>query len=118
MPECNPPEHFCGGICVGNTAQTGCYGSSSCTPCTAVQNGTTTCTAAGVCDFTCALPYQKNGNQCVCPTACCVAADCGGDACVGGVCQTPCDDMLCEIACIASGYVMGICTDQYTCSCL
>jgi hypothetical protein len=115
---CNPPEHLCGGVCAGNTPQTGCYTSSACTPCAPVQNGTTNCTAAGTCDFICASPYAKSGTQCVCPTECCVAADCGSNPCEGGVCKVPCNALGCAIGCAAQGYATGMCLTEYTCTCI
>lgn len=86
---CGAQEHMCGGICVGNTPQTGCFTSTSCSPCQAPANGTVLCTADGLCDTQCNPGYEEQGAACVCPSQCCSNADCGGGgmACNGGVCQ-------------------------------
>ena len=119
MPTCDPPQHLCGGICANNTPQTGCFTSSSCAACAAVQNGQTSCTAAGACDFTCTPPYAKSGAVCICPTECCTAADCGGNPCgPNGACQTPCVAATCLAACLLSGHSAGVCSDAYTCTCI
>jgi hypothetical protein len=116
-PMCDPPEHLCGGICVGNTPQTGCYQSTTCTACPSVINGTTTCTAGGLCDFTCTSPYVKNGPSCSCPTQCCSNADCsGGATCDNGQCVEPCDQALCIFNCGLQNKV-GVCQGNQ-CICL
>lgn len=117
-PTCNPPNHLCGGICVDNTPATGCTNSVDCTPCQAVLNGTSICSPTGDCDVTCNAPYQKNGLTCMCPTACCTDAECGGSTCVNGTCTTPpsCDLALCLIICFAASQSPGICVgDQCVC---
>lgn len=109
-PECDPGKHLCGGICVGNTPQTGCYQSVACTPCPSVTYGTTTCTSDGLCDFTCTSPYQKSGNTCSCPMQCCSSLDCsGGQTCENGQCVTPCSDSDCLFDCVLMGYLFGSC---------
>ena len=116
-PMCTPPEHLCGGICVGNTPQTGCYQSTSCNPCPFVTNGTTKCTNDGLCDFDCAAPYVKSGSICSCPTQCCSNADCsGGATCENGQCVEPCDQVLCTALCLIQNKV-GLCQNNQ-CVCL
>lgn len=119
--ECNAPEHWCGGICVGNTEATGCYQSQSCESCPYVEFGTNKCTDDGWCDFDCETSYQKSGNQCVCTLECCTQADCPSNHdCTNGSCieQTPpCDDLLCTFDCIFQGYTAGICQNGL-CVCL
>lgn len=104
---CPAGQHLCGGVCAGNTPQTGCFGSSNCAPCMAAPvNSTSICTDNGTCDFTCGGGYVKNGNACVCGTAvCCADSDCGGNGstCVGGNCTVPatCDGFQCATSCLA-----------------
>ena len=86
---CPAGQHLCGGICAGNTIQTGCFGSNNCVPCPAAPvNGTSICSGNGTCDFTCSANHVKQGNACVCASACCSDADCGGggSVCSGGTC--------------------------------
>ena len=129
---CGAQEHMCGGICTGNTPESGCFSNTTCDPCTAPANGTATCTTTGLCDFECTAPYQKNGAACTCPSMCCSNAECtGGLQCMSGTCacateccsandcasyQTctggscACDQAGCLAYCIASGMgVVGIC---------
>jgi hypothetical protein len=109
--------HLCNGNCVGNTPQSGCYNSASCTSCPGVPNGTPTCTGDGFCDFTCTPPYQKSGNTCACLSQCCVDQDCSGPntcqngqcQCDGSLCQTQCMQMLCIGQCIANSCQCPIC---------
>lgn len=122
---CPKPEHFCNGVCANNTPDTGCTSSVSCTPCAAPLNGTATCTVGGVCDFTCAAPYQKSGASCVCGAACCTNADCGGGGatCVNGACMAPpsCDQQTCTAGCLISclpKFGVGICLNNMcVCQC-
>ncbi|AKT42591.1 uncharacterized protein CMC5_068180 [Chondromyces crocatus] len=97
---CGPQEHQCGGICVGNTPQTGCAGSTTCSPCVAPSNGVAVCTPDGLCDFQCNTPYQKNGGACQCTNQCCSNNDCqGGLSCSNGVCVCQaqcCSDAQCS----------------------
>lgn len=113
-PMCGAGEHFCGGICVGNTPQTGCHQSTSCAACPPVANGTTKCSPEGICDFDCASPYVKSGSVCSCPTQCCTNADCGGSAtCENGQCIEPCDEGACILSCFPD---FGVClADQCVC---
>jgi hypothetical protein len=79
-----------------------------------------TCSANGECDFTCAAPYQKAGNACVCQQSCCSDDDCDGTAtCQGGQCQggETCDDFECGLECVAEGCLFGAC-DGDTCLCI
>jgi hypothetical protein len=100
---CGPMEHLCNGVCNGNTPATGCFTSVSCSPCVAPANGTSSCTAAGVCDFSCNFGYNKSGNACVCAQQCCSNADCpAGETCAGGVCSGGggmCDANDCQAQC-------------------
>ena len=122
-PMCDSDEHLCGGICAGNTTQTGCFQSVTCAPCAAPPiHGTSTCSAAGLCDFTCGSGYTKSGNSCVCDSECCSDADCAnGASCSGGTCSDPppppCDDNACILEC-AAFFCVGICLgDTCTCFC-
>jgi hypothetical protein len=118
-PSCGPMQHLCGGVCAGNTPQTGCFASSpSCTPCANPPvNGYTTCSASGACDFECNAGWQKSGNACACASGCCSDADCtGGQTCQGGTCKAPpCDDQACFISCFMQ--CGGACVNN-TCLCL
>lgn len=108
--DCPADQHFCGGVCTGNTPQTGCFKSVACTACVAPAMGTSTCTATGDCDFTCGSGYMKSGSSCVCANECCTNADCSGDdTCVSGSCEPPaptCDQALCLVTCFPG---VGIC---------
>lgn len=117
-PECGANQHSCGGICTGNTPQTGCFTSSTCVACTPPQNGTAICSIDGECDFTCPAGYQQNGNACSCAQQCCSNADCpAGETCGGGVCSGPaCDMNACIAQCIIMGCV-GICMGDCVCLC-
>jgi hypothetical protein len=126
--DCPAGQHFCGGLCAGNTPQTGCSASSSCSPCPdAPLHGALTCSAAGQCDFTCTGNYQKSGNSCSCATQCCTDADCGnGSTCQGGTCSAPpppaCDANACVATCVATCIIqgklgIGICLPDNSCGC-
>lgn len=119
--QCPQGQHFCGGVCAGNTPQTGCYQSSSCAPCSPPANGTSTCAADGSCDFTCGAGWMKNGAQCVCASQCCSDNDCSGDdTCVNGTCTPPpptCDLAVCIFECGFTTGCPGICVGP-TCTCL
>jgi hypothetical protein len=118
-PVCDPPNHLCGGICVGNTPQTGCYQSQSCTACPTPTNGSATCAADGTCAAMCNAPYVAQGASCVCPQQCCSNNDCGGGAtCQNGTCVQPmtCDQVLCTALCLVQGK-FGLCQGN-TCLCL
>jgi len=122
---CPPMQHVCGGICVGNTPDTGCFGSTNCTACPTPLNGASKCDTAGQCDFYCNVGYTKSGSQCVCMTACCIDTDCSnGQTCSGGTCSTPCDQTQCQFTCTFQCATMnkigtGTCTaNGCTCVCL
>lgn len=110
---CPAGQHLCGGICAGNTIQTGCFGSNNCVPCPAAPvNGTSICSGNGTCDFTCSANHVKQGNACVCASACCSDADCGGggSVCSGGACTVvapACDGAACTSGCFASCLFQG-----------
>jgi len=90
---CTPPEHLCGGICVGNTVETGCTSSVDCSPCPQpTANGTATCTTNGACSLECDMGYTAVGNDCVCATECCSESDCAsGEVCTEqGQCTSDC----------------------------
>lgn len=120
---CPAMQHFCGGICAGNTPQTGCYGSTTCTACdgnAVPTGGILICNAQGACDFDCTTGYTKSGNQCVCQTQCCSDADCAsGEVCMNGTCQGStttgggsCDPNACTAGCLVMcfpGFGVGIC---------
>jgi len=111
---CGPQEHECSGNCTGNTPQSGCYQSQTCTPCPPVTNGMPTCTTNGVCDFTCTPPYQKSGSSCACLQQCCTNTDCSGPTtCQNGQCQ--CDNTACTSYC-AQMLCIGTCIVN-TCQC-
>jgi hypothetical protein len=126
---CVGGQHMCGGVCVGNTPQTGCTSSMTCVPCSAPLYGTAVCSPAGDCDFTCQAGYTKQGMNCACAAQCCSDADCSnGQTCMGGTCQSPpppppmCDQAQCAAGCIAAclfqGKVgLGICLNG-ACNCL
>jgi hypothetical protein len=120
---CGGQQHLCGGFCVGNTPDTGCFGSASCVACPTPTHGTSTCSANGVCDFTCSAGYQKSGNQCTCATQCCSDADCqNGDTCSNGTCQSQnpggCDSLTCAATCLAQKGCPGACLlGQCLCAC-
>ena len=119
-PMCGASEHLCSGICAGNTPETGCFTSQTCTPCAQVQNGSPFCSAQGVCDVSCNSGYQKNGSTCVCSAACCQNADCpSGQTCMAGVCSGgggSCDPFVCTATCIIMGQI-GTCLGD-TCVCV
>ncbi|MCA9623383.1 MAG: hypothetical protein KC731_30390, partial [Myxococcales bacterium] len=116
-PQCNAPQHLCGGICVGNTPATGCYQSMSCTACPNVPNGTATCTMDGYCGANCNPGYMPSGTTCVCQSQCCSDADCGsGSSCQNGTCVADCDQALCIAACLLQMKV-GICVSN-SCVCV
>ncbi|MEP7120621.1 MAG: hypothetical protein ABJE95_06920 [Byssovorax sp.] len=130
---CPAGQHLCGGICAGNTIQTGCFGSSDCLPCgPAPVNGTTVCSGNGTCDFTCGANYVKQGNTCACAASCCSDADCGGNGatCSGGSCVVApppppsCDSATCTSGCFAACFFqmkvgVGTCINgACVCACL
>lgn len=79
-PMCTPPEHLCGGICVGNTVQTGCTNSVDCSPCVGpTANGSVACSPGGDCTITCDMGYTLVGTECTCATECCSENDCSGN---------------------------------------
>jgi hypothetical protein len=113
---CGPQEHLCSGTCQGNTPATGCYQSSSCTPCPPVANGTSSCTTDGLCDFTCTPPFQKSGNTCACLSQCCSNQDCASPtSCQNGQCA--CDSGLCQSYCVSMFCVGGCVLNQCECLC-
>lgn len=103
---CPAGQHACGGGCIddlANEPENGCrLGCGEACPAPAM--GTASCNAAGACDFTCALPFRREGDACVCvPRTCeemsatCGAPDdgcgttldcgsCGGGSCIDGRC--------------------------------
>jgi hypothetical protein len=114
---CDPPTHKCGGVCAQNTPQTGCYASVTCEPCPQVANGSSTCTADGLCDFECVPPYIKETSSCACPTECCGPTDCtGGAVCDQGVCVMPCEDSACAFCCMFNCMQAGDC-NGLACEC-
>lgn len=126
MPGCSANQHECAGLCVGNTTASGCLQSVSCTPCPVPAQSVSTCTAAGVCDFTCNAGYSKQGSSCVCANECCSNADCAaGETCSGGVCQGgggTCvqEDCLaeCFVMCFP-GFGVGVCAGNLcACTCM
>jgi hypothetical protein len=115
-PPCEQPNHLCGGICVGNTVETGCHQSPDCQACPAPMHGTPSCTDDGYCDLSCAAPYEKMGISCVCPMECCTDADCSGsdEVCDNNTCIVPCDAtecfLICELLMQVGGCVNNMCT--------
>ncbi len=109
--DCPSGQHECAGQCVGNTPQSGCLQSVSCTPCSPPANGTSSCTPAGACDFTCQSGYTKQGATCVCSAGCCSNADCGANqTCVSGTCMDSgggCNSDDCVGGCLADCILMG-----------
>ncbi|MEJ7729142.1 MAG: hypothetical protein WKG00_08000 [Polyangiaceae bacterium] len=118
---CPQGQHFCGGVCAGNTTQTGCVLSDRCAPCAAPVNGTSSCTAAGACDFTCGAGWMKSGAQCVCANECCSDSECSnGETCVSGTCTAPpptCDLAECIFECGLTTGCPGVCLGS-ACTCL
>jgi hypothetical protein len=115
---CGPGEHFCGGLCAGNTPETGCWQSASCESCTPPAHATSTCTEEGACDFACADDYHLVDGQCRCALECCTSLDCTGDnICSGGTCgPPPCYSLDCLGTCLLSLQCGGICLGD-TCTC-
>ena len=115
---CGPGEHFCGGLCAGNTPATGCWQSASCESCNAPAHATPTCTDEGACDFACADDYHLVDGQCRCALECCTSLDCSGDnVCSGGTCQPPpCYNLDCIGSCLLSLQCGGLCFGD-TCTC-
>ncbi|MDI3290335.1 hypothetical protein [Polyangium sp. 15x6] len=116
-------EHACAGVCAGNTPATGCFTSTTCTPCPAVQNGAATCNSTGLCDVSCNSGYVKNGFACVCQSQCCSDADCAaGQTCMGGTCSggstgdggVACNPFACVFDCAFQNLE---CIDPFTCTC-
>lgn len=122
-PMCNPPEHLCGGICVGNTVETGCTNSVDCSPCVGpTANGSVACSPGGDCTITCDQDYVLSGTECVCANQCCSEADCSsGEVCAQGQCTSDCDPLsnfqgwlACEAICglLNQSCVSSSCTCQ------
>lgn len=116
---CNPPQHVCNGQCAGNTPDTGCTTSVSCSPCPSPVNGMAACAINGTCDVTCNAPYVKSGGSCVCGAACCADADCNGGTCVNGQCQAACNQAACAAICIIQCMKpgLGVCQNN-KCVCI
>lgn len=125
---CPAGQHLCGGVCAGNTTQTGCFGSNNCLSCApAPVNGTSVCSGNGTCDFTCGASYVKQGNTCACAASCCSDADCGGNGstCSGGSCTVvppACDGNACTAGCLLGCFPkfgVGTCINgACLCACL
>ena len=120
-PMCGATEHLCSGVCAPNTPQTGCFTSQTCSPCLAPANGSSICSAQGLCDVSCNSGYNKSGTTCVCASACCQNADCpSGQTCMGGTCSGggggTCDQAVCIATCLIQGK-LGICQGS-TCLCI
>ena len=88
---CASGSHSCAGVCVSNSSVERC--GTSCTPCTAPANATSTCDGT-TCGFTCAVGFigcHADGGA-GCETAITTAENCGGCGitCAGGtpVCAT------------------------------
>jgi hypothetical protein len=115
---CGPGKHFCGGLCAGNTPETGCSQSASCEPCPVPAHAAPACTETGSCDFTCLDDYHEVDGQCRCALECCSSLDCsGGLVCSGGTCQPPpCYALDCIETCVWSLKCGGICVGD-TCTC-
>jgi hypothetical protein len=115
---CGPGEHYCGGLCAGNTPVTGCWQSASCEPCAAPEHAVPTCTEEGACDFACIDDHHPVDGQCRCSLECCSSADCsGGYVCAGGTCQPPpCYNLDCIETCLWSLKCGGLCLGN-TCTC-
>lgn len=124
---CPPGQHECSGQCFGNTPQTGCLQSVSCTPCMPPANGSSICSPDGLCDFTCPAPYNKQNGACVCLNQCCSNADCAaGQTCSNGTCTGggTCTPELCQFQCTAECLFMdkfgiGMCVgNNCNCTCI
>ena len=115
---CGVMQHSCGGVCVGNTPDTGCFSDPTCVPCSTPANGTSSCTNSGQCDFSCDAGYNKQGASCVCGASCCIDADCPGGTCQGGMCVAAmmCDPVLCIAICVIQ-MKLGVCNGN-VCTCL
>ncbi|MEM9691244.1 MAG: hypothetical protein AAGA56_01745 [Myxococcota bacterium] len=121
--ECEAPDHLCGGICVGNTPDTGCTESADCLPCPTDPNGMAVCSDDGYCEIQCTAPFVDSGGMCECPTECCGDADCTTGTCQpdgtcgggsGGSCAPGSADFItCTGLCLL---LMDVCNPQ-TCLC-
>jgi hypothetical protein len=112
---CTHPQHLCSGSCVGNTPDNGCFTSASCTACTPPDHGTSSCNAAGACDFTCTAPYMKSGSQCTCPSCCTNNNQCqNGFTCDTSSGKCSCDNGTCFTYCLSmqqgGACLLGACT--------
>ncbi|MDC0742356.1 hypothetical protein [Polyangium mundeleinium] len=117
-------EHACAGVCAGNTPATGCFTSTTCTPCPTAQNGAAVCNTTGLCDVSCNAGYVKNGVTCVCQSQCCADADCAaGQTCMGGTCTSSSSSSSsgggCDLfACIFTCGLQSKDCDPFTCTCI
>lgn len=121
-------------MCVGNTADTGCFLSAACTPCPVPANGIAICTAQGTCSVMCNPGYVPNATNTDCdpippPMECCDDNECPiFTICLGGYCQSPfggmCDPAkcteFCQCAVGGSPQSVGMCVLDvifWTCEC-
>jgi hypothetical protein len=119
-PSCQPDEHLCGGLCTGNTVESGCSQSTDCAPCPTDPNGTTSCTTEGLCQLDCAMPYLRIGDTCDCATECCANSDCDVDEiCEMGACKVDCSmGTQTYTYCLALCGVQNMSCDPITCTCV
>ena len=106
---CGYQQHLCSGSCEGNTIETGCFTSTSCSPCPTPTHGKAVCGASGVCDLQCDTGYQANAAKTDCevippPPECCDDAECPFlTVCLDGYCRSPfasaCDPARCNTFC-------------------
>lgn len=109
---CPEGQHRCGGGCIDdleNIPENGCrFGCGE--PCPTPNGGAAACTEAGECTISCAPPFFRQGDECVCVAKTCEeigytcgapddgcgtpldCGSCGGDGtCIDGTCSCPPD---------------------------
>jgi len=78
---CPAGQHACGAGCIDDLADDPAVGCRlGCgEPCPTPTSGTSSCSAEGRCDFECAAPYHREGNDCVCAARTCASMmyECG-----------------------------------------
>ena len=97
---CGFPKHLCAEVCVGNTPETGCFQSTSCSACPVPSNGSASCAADGQCTIACGGGFMRSGNQCV-PTGAGGSGGSTGSPCTmcAGNCPTTQIDQFCAQQC-------------------
>ena len=105
---CPTGQHACGGGCIDdlpNEPANGCrLGCGEACPAPAM--GTASCSSAGACDFTCPVPFRREGDACVCTPRTCES--------MGAMCGAPDDGCGTTLDC--GTCASGACVDG-RCSC-